>query len=276
MSTVMLSVGSFSRISRVAIQALRYYDKIGLFKPAFVDHPSGYRYYTIDQLPQLHRIVALKTLGLSLEQVARLLEHNVAIEEIQAMLRRRKAQLAGQMCEVQMQLAQIEARLEHIDRAGAVPGYDIVLKVLDPVLVAGRRIIVPKNIDHPIGLPEAFTEVYRYTTERRADIIGADIAIWYTPADATANEDVEAALQLKLPIRGNERIAVHELPPVHAASVIHTGAFKDFAQAYTTILAWITANSYQVAGPFREIYHRWQRDHLEDVVVEVLFPVAPA
>ncbi len=52
----MLRIGYFSRISRVPVQTLRYYDKLGLFKPVHVDHWTGYRYYTLDQLPRLHRI----------------------------------------------------------------------------------------------------------------------------------------------------------------------------------------------------------------------------
>ena len=45
---------------------LRYYDEIGLLKPIHVDLETGYRFYTMDQLPHLHRILAFKELGLGL------------------------------------------------------------------------------------------------------------------------------------------------------------------------------------------------------------------
>ena len=69
----MLKIGYFARISQVTVKTLHHYDRIGLLKPAHVDPFTSYRYYTIDQLGQLNRILALKDLGLSLEQIAQLL-----------------------------------------------------------------------------------------------------------------------------------------------------------------------------------------------------------
>jgi DNA-binding transcriptional MerR regulator len=59
----MLRIGDFSRLSRVSVKALRYYDEIGLLKPVEVDRFTGYRYYSAEQLPRLNRIVALKDPG---------------------------------------------------------------------------------------------------------------------------------------------------------------------------------------------------------------------
>ena len=69
----MIKIGDFSRLSQVPISTLRYYDEVGLLRPATVDETSGYRFYTLEQLPLLNRILALKWLGLSLDQIAQLL-----------------------------------------------------------------------------------------------------------------------------------------------------------------------------------------------------------
>ena len=42
----MLRIGQFSKLARVSIKALRYYDRIGLLKPAMIDTSTSYRYYT--------------------------------------------------------------------------------------------------------------------------------------------------------------------------------------------------------------------------------------
>jgi len=63
----MFKIGEFSKLSQVTVKTLRYYDEIGLLKPAEVDRFTSYRYYSVDQLPRLNRILALKDLGLSLE-----------------------------------------------------------------------------------------------------------------------------------------------------------------------------------------------------------------
>ncbi len=68
----MFKIGDFSKLSQVTVKTLRYYDELGLLKPVEVDRFTGYRYYSADQLPRLNRILSLKDLGLSLEQIARL------------------------------------------------------------------------------------------------------------------------------------------------------------------------------------------------------------
>jgi len=54
----MLRIGEFSKISRDSVKTLRYYDEIGLLKPAQIDRFTGYRYYTLSQLSRLNRILA--------------------------------------------------------------------------------------------------------------------------------------------------------------------------------------------------------------------------
>jgi DNA-binding transcriptional MerR regulator len=62
----MLKIRDFARLAEVSLTTLRYYDEIGLLKPIYVDPETGYRFYTMDQLPHLHRILAFKELGLGL------------------------------------------------------------------------------------------------------------------------------------------------------------------------------------------------------------------
>jgi DNA-binding transcriptional MerR regulator len=78
----MLKIGDFSKLARVTVKALRYYDELGLLKPVSVDQFTGYRYYSTGQLTQLHRIVALKDMGLSLEEISRLLKDDISIAHI--------------------------------------------------------------------------------------------------------------------------------------------------------------------------------------------------
>ena len=65
----MFLIGEFSQIAQVPRSLLRYYDEIDLLKPAEIDQWTNYRYYSVTQLPRLNRILALKELGLTLEQI---------------------------------------------------------------------------------------------------------------------------------------------------------------------------------------------------------------
>jgi DNA-binding transcriptional MerR regulator len=89
----MFKIGDLSKLSRVSVKTLRYYDEIGLLKPAQVDRFTGYRYYSFDQLPRLNRILALKDLGFSLEQIAQVLNEGLPPAQLRGMLRLRQMEL---------------------------------------------------------------------------------------------------------------------------------------------------------------------------------------
>ena len=78
----MFRIGEFSQMAQVTIRTLRHYDELGLLKPVHIDRFTDYRYYTIEQLLQLNRILVLKDLGFSLEQIARSLKDDVSKENV--------------------------------------------------------------------------------------------------------------------------------------------------------------------------------------------------
>ena len=68
------TIGELARLTDVSIQTLRYYDRIGLFKPVQVDEQNNYRYYDVPQLFQLNTIKYLRYLGLSIQKIEQLLQ----------------------------------------------------------------------------------------------------------------------------------------------------------------------------------------------------------
>jgi DNA-binding transcriptional MerR regulator len=117
----MLTIGDFARHGRVSIRMLRHYDAIALLRPAHVDQSSGYRFYKAEQLSRLNRIVALKDLGFTLQQVQTILDEDVSTEELRGMLRLRRAELEAALAETASDLAQVEARLRSIENEGSMP-----------------------------------------------------------------------------------------------------------------------------------------------------------
>ena len=82
----MIKIGDFARLSQVSVVTLRYYDEMDLLKPVRVDTFTGYRFYSADQLPRLNRILALKDLGFSLEQIKLMLSDGLTSEQLRGML----------------------------------------------------------------------------------------------------------------------------------------------------------------------------------------------
>ena len=89
----MFRIGAFSQLTGVTIKTLRYYDSVGLLQPAEVDRFTGYRTYTLAQMDRLNRILALKDLGLSLDEIKRVLVDDPDAAELRGMLRLKRAQI---------------------------------------------------------------------------------------------------------------------------------------------------------------------------------------
>src|SRR5215470_884931 len=93
----MFSIGDFAWHGRVSVRMLRHYDAVGLLRPARVDPVTGYRSYEAHQLSRLNRIVALKNLGFTLQQVRSILDDRVSADEPRGMLRLRHVELQSQI-----------------------------------------------------------------------------------------------------------------------------------------------------------------------------------
>jgi len=112
----MIRIGDFSRLSQTPVSTLRYYDEVGVLKPVNVDHFTGYRYYTYDQLPRLQRILALKDLGFSLEEIARLLDDSLPTRRVREMLLCKRAVLREQVQDQHERLDQLDGWLKQIEK----------------------------------------------------------------------------------------------------------------------------------------------------------------
>ncbi|MEO0562316.1 MAG: helix-turn-helix domain-containing protein, partial [Chloroflexota bacterium] len=124
----MFKIGEFAALTQVAISQLRYYDEIGLFTPAHVDPDTNYRYYTADQIPLLDRIIVLRELGFSLDQIRDLGRHQVSQEQIWRILDRRREQIIQNVREEVARLRQLEARLEQFAHQGDLATHRVVIK----------------------------------------------------------------------------------------------------------------------------------------------------
>jgi effector-binding domain-containing protein len=244
----MLKIGEFSKLSRVSVKALRHYDEIGLLRPLRVDPLTGYRFYGHDQLPRLNRILALRELGFTLEQVGGMLEDGITPDQLRGMFRLRQAELVQQLDQGRERLARIEARLRQIEQEGKMPEYEVVLKDVETQLVASVR----DRLASYREIGRLFGELYGYLGPLGAAGIGA--SLWHDGEFRESDVDGEAVAFLSRPVPESGRVKVYTLPGGRMASLIHRGSFQTIDQAYAALMSWIEANGYRMAGPDREIY----------------------
>jgi len=131
----MYRIGVFAIISRVSVKMLRHYDKIGLFCPAVVDPFTGYRYYTLDQLPRLNRLMALKDMGFSLSQVAELLDKPLPTDELLTLLSARIEAMKDEAAALQRRLNALTSWKKRIEMEDKMPDGEITLKpITEPIV----------------------------------------------------------------------------------------------------------------------------------------------
>jgi DNA-binding transcriptional MerR regulator len=254
---IMFKIGEFSKLVQIPAPTLRYYDQMGLLKPVEVDQFTGYRYYSASQLPRLHRILALKALGFSLEQISEVLNEGLTVEQMRGMLRLRHAQIHQALDDMKGQLGEVEARLQQIEREDEISTYDIILKQVEPLLVASVRAILP---DHS-AVGALFPEVYEAIGPHVREALGPNpgesgqtLVLWYDTEFKEQEVDGAAAFILRCRVPEQGRMRVHELPACTMASTIHHGSYNTIGQAHEAILRWVEANRFQIVGPDREIY----------------------
>src|SRR5258708_1658527 len=125
---IMFRIGEFAQIAQVSSRQLRFYDERGLLQPARTDSQTGYRYYSIRQLPRLNSILALNELGLWLEEIGPLLKDQVPPAELRGMLIMKRAKVEQALRQEEVRLRHIESRIAQIDKYGGIDGYDVVTK----------------------------------------------------------------------------------------------------------------------------------------------------
>jgi effector-binding domain-containing protein len=247
----MFKIGDFSKLSQVTVKALRYYDELGLLKPVSVDRFTGYRYYSADQLPRLNRILALKDLGLSLDQIARLLSDRLSAEQMRGMLRLKQVEAQERVREEQDRLARVEARLRQIEEEGKMPTYEVVVKKVPAQCIASVRGVIPTYSEQG----ELWSELESYLAQNGVRATGPCFTRYHDAEYKERDVDAEVCEPIDANLRGTARVKVYDLPVTETmASVVHHGPFNTLTQAYNVLLQWIQQNGYRICGPDREIY----------------------
>jgi DNA-binding transcriptional MerR regulator len=276
----MFRIGEFAQIAQVSPRQLRHYDQLGLFQPGHTHRQSGYRYYSIRQLPRLNRLLALKELGLTLDQIGPLLDDRVSPDELRGMLTMKRAQVAQSLQAEEDRLRHIETRISQIDRDGSIDGYDVIRKSVGATPFLSTR--------HRFGAMDAVVQALCTLAELGARQLRP--ALRDKLIVVSGNDDDSATLDLQLgfslhktsnlglnhPDLGTFEMA--ELPASDMATIVRAGTNAASHSAFATIGTWIEAQNLLIAGPCREVFLEpfTGPSGFAAALVEIQFPVRPA
>ncbi|WP_030022875.1 MerR family transcriptional regulator [Streptomyces monomycini] len=271
----MFTIGEFAGHGRVSARMLRHYDTIGLLRPARTDPVTGYRYYEAGQLARLNRIIALKDLGFSLQQVTAILDEQVSAAELRGMLRLRRAELAAAVTAAGARLARVEARLRTIEGEGRMAAEEVVVKRVEAVRVAQltgtAASFGPEDIGPVVG--PLYDELLRRLAAAGVEPTGPGIAHY---ADAPGGGDritVHAAVVVAAAPQPSHDFAVVDLPPLaQAATVVHRGPMERVLPTAQVLARWLDDSPYRSAGYPRELTLECPEDR-EAWVTELQEPI---
>ncbi|NDJ54766.1 MAG: MerR family transcriptional regulator [Chloroflexi bacterium] len=255
----MLKVGEFSQLARVSVRTLHYYDEINLFKPRHIDRESDYRFYDLEQLPALNRIIALKELGFSLKQIQGLLGDALSPDDLREMLSHKQAELKRQLEQRALQLAHVETRIRQIELEGQVSPYEVLLKSAPKKTVLSKRIVVPSIADMPELRCPTYQAVYDHLADCDVNPQAPEFVIYHNLEYCEIDIDMEMVVEIDpadaIRLNPTEELEIATLPAAETvASVIHHGRHWDVGLALTALYRWIVTSPYQADGPYSEIH----------------------
>ncbi len=276
----MFTVGEFAQLARVSKRLLRYYDEIDLLKPAHTDSATGYRYYTAEQMAHLNRILVLKDLGLSLDQIRRMLVDRVSTDELQGMLLLKKAEIEQMLRSELQRIRKIEARLHAIHSMEEDQPLDVVIKQIPSQQALSVHAVLPSFTDalamHRLiqhALPARGDYGLSFTICRDAEIIDQNLIL-------EIGKLIDTPKSSHTPVRVSEsvKLSLRELPAVEAmATTIVTGGLDVIHAGYSKMGLWAQANGYHLSGMPREMMLKAAATpDGSDLVTEIQFPVEQA
>jgi DNA-binding transcriptional MerR regulator/effector-binding domain-containing protein len=272
-------IGEFSHIARVTTKLLRFYDRLGLLAPAYVDRVTGYRFYTADQLPRLNRILALKELGFSLDEIRDLVEAEVPATDLRDLLAAKQVELRRRLDVDLLRLSLIESRIDGIEHTEPPEAFDLRTKTLPPTPWISHRFSCTEPA-HAFHVVAEISEIVAKATQPAP--VPHQLAVGY--GDFTDTDvDLEAGIIVRqlpaaqdLALADGSPLRASTLPRVDAVTGIRLGLPELSSAFYAGLGRWLTANDAEISGPVRELFIQVpDPKNATDPIVEVQFPIRP-
>ena len=267
----MYRIGHFSKINRVSIKTLRYYDETGLLKPAFVDEENNYRYYTTEQLMDVQKIISLRQIGFSINEIKKILDG----ENMEGIFEQRKMELMYDIVESKTQLQKINTYLNQL-KGGLFMEYQVAIKELPEVIVYSKKINV-KNYDEFFDvIPKIGEEIKKANPDLKTLIPEYCFHIYSSGEYKEEDIDLEFCEAVTEFGKNSGDIVFKKVPTVkEAATVFHKGPYSSLGQTYAFLFKWIEDNGYKAVESPRESFIDgiWNKKDESQWLTELQIPV---
>jgi DNA-binding transcriptional MerR regulator len=246
----LMTIGAFSRQTRLSLKALRLYDELGLLRPAAVDESTAYRYYRDAQIEQARLIGLLRRLDMPLERIGRVLSLSSAqqAEEIGRYWR----EVEGSVAVKRRLVAYLERYLEGRG--------DVMYQVHTRAVPEQRLLTVSRHVKQPELVPftmEAIDQLFTALDGTSAKTESPWFAIYHGVVDADSDGPVEVCLPFVGELEAPTGMQIRIEPAHHEAfttvDLEHT-KFPDILEAYDAVRGYLEREGLEPTGSPREVY----------------------
>ena len=267
----MYRIGEFSKLTKTTIKALRYYDDVGLLKPEEIDKFTGYRFYTTNQLVELHRIQSLRQIGLSIDEIKLIISGKAKSQRI---LEKRKAEILVGLAYEQDQLSRIEFILSGKEEENFM-SYQAIIKELPECIVYSKKMTVPNYNAYFEVIPVIGEQLVAKYPDLKCSVPEYCFITYLDGEYKEKDINVEFCEAVDKMMPDFEDIVFKKIESVQAVSVMHKGNYAGLSQAYAFVFKWIEENGYTVTSYPREshIDGIWNKENEEDWLTELQIPV---
>ncbi len=265
--TDLLSIGEFARTTHLSVKTLRRYHESGLLEPAVVDDGSGYRYYTVEQIPTAQVIVRFRQLGMPTREVAAVLA-TADPDARAALIAGHLERLEGQLDETRRAVASLRRLL-----APEPPAVTVELRRVEAVTVAAVSDVIAHDELGPWY--NGATSDLAAAVRRSGASVLAPAGGWYDHELFTEDRGRATVYLVTDEVPADDRVEAVELPAAELAVAVHDGPHDDIDLTYGALGAYVAEHALGVDGPLREVYLRGPLDTDDDRSwrTEVAWPI---
>ncbi len=264
----MLTIGEFSKLSRVSAKTLRYYDQIGLIKPKYVSGENGYRFYEASQLRDMLLVSRLKQYLFSLPEIAAVLAKKDD-DYLVSLIREKRSLLLSQISDQEHVLLQMERDIEKIERCENIMESKYQIKTVD---FQPRNIYSVRQMMSMNDFGEVFGKLYMGLGKNRYSPAGPCLSVYHDEENFNRDHtDVEVGVV----VAEESGDGIRRLDPGFCCYAAHVGPYDDFTACYTALAEWIEREGYTISGEPVELYVKGCEDGVkpEEYVTEIYFPI---
>lgn len=259
----MFRIGEFSKLSKVSIRMLRYYDEVGLLKPQCVQSETGYRLYSTEQIERLNRIIFLRDSGFNVSEIKNILA-KWSPEKIKEALLEKKQQIQETIAAEEEKLGKVNTALKDLDEEKENLSCQVVIKSIPEYQVFSLR----EQVENYFCEGRLWEKLCEEGARRKLPVNENTFtfAIYHCQEDEAQGVDIEVCMECEEETFSKGPFQYRKVEGwKRAACVMVYGPFERINGVYQKVALWLEENSqYQMLGESRQISHRGPQNETDE------------